>query len=109
MHLFFLLSVASLVLAAPQGESDNCVSKSFDVHGFTFFTADPGPQGSSHINFQFQDENTSTGSACSRSLPLGSGQSPADPVNFYPCQDAAFQYKFDGKKLTLKHTFDCNG
>ena len=99
----------SLALAVPHTKRQSCVDQDWSVIGFRSFTADPGPTGVSQISFTFEDSNTDTGSICSRSLAPGSGKSPADPDNFYPCEDPEMQYKFDGKKLTLKHTFDCAG
>ncbi|MCJ1265452.1 hypothetical protein MMC22_005330 [Lobaria immixta] len=101
--------MVSLALAVPHTKRQSCVNQDWAVQGFSSFTADPGPTGVSHISFTFVDPNTGASSICSRSLAPGSGQSPADPDNFYPCQDPTMQYKFDGKKLTLEHTLDCAG
>lgn len=113
MHLLPFISMISLALAVPHTKRQSCVGQDWLVRGFSSFTADPGPTGVSYISFTFGDSNTETNtdnsSLCSRSLAPGSGQSPADPDNFYPCEDPEMQYKFDGKKLTLKHTFDCAG
>ncbi len=109
MHLLPLLSMVSLALSTPLTKRDTCVSQEWAVQGFTSFTADPGPEGSSHISFRFVDPNTDTISSCGRTLPPGSGRSSADPDHFYPCDDASVQYEFDGSKLTLKHTYDCHG
>lgn len=109
MHFLPIISMVSLALAAPHTKRQSCVDQQWAVQGFSSFTADPGPTGVSHISFTFVDPNTGTSSACSRSLADGSGKSPADPDNFYSCQDPKMQYKFDGKKLTLKHTLDCAG
>lgn len=109
MHFLPLVSMIALALAAPHEKRQSCVSQQWAVQGFNSFTADPSPTGVSHISFTFSDPNTSTSSLCSRSLAPGSGSSPADPNNFYPCKDTTMQYKFDGAKLTLKHTFNCAG
>ena len=109
MHLLPLLSMVSLALAAPPTKRGACVDQDWEVQGFSSVTADPGPTGVSHISFRFVDSNTNSISICSRSLAPGSGKSPADANNFYPCQDPSMQYKFDGKKLTLQHTFNCAG
>ena len=110
MHFLPLVSLAALALAAPHEKRLSCVvSQQWAVQGFSSFTADPSPTGVSHISFTFSDPNTSTSSLCSRSLAPGSGSSPADPNHFYPCQDPAMQYQFDGTKLSLKHTFNCAG
>lgn len=109
MHLLSLLSLASLSLAAPHVKRQTCSSSTLQwtVTGFNTFTANPGPNGVSSISFDFVDQTSGTSSECGRSLPAGSGGSPADPNNFYSCANAAFQYKWDGTTLSLEETLQC--
>lgn len=112
MHfsLLSLLSLTSLALATPNVRRQTCSDAStlqWTVTGFNTFTANPGPNGVSSISFKFVDETSGTSSQCGRSLPPGSGSSPVDPDNFYTCDNAAFQYKWDGKTLSLEETLEC--
>ena len=109
MRFLPLVSLASLTLAAPHLKRQTCSSSTLQwtITGFTTFTANPGPNAVSSISFDFVDETSGTSSECSRSLPTGTGGSPADPNNSYPCANAAFQYKWDGTTLSLEETLQC--
>ena len=113
MHLTPLLPLASLVslaLAFPSLKRQSCPSTTslqWTVTGFNTFTANPGPSGVSSISFDFVDTTSGTSSQCGRSLPPGSGQSPADPDTSYSCDNPAFQYKWDGTTLALEETIEC--
>jgi hypothetical protein len=113
MYLSTILVSLSLTiaLAAPTRRAASCAQPtSWQINGLSAFTAAPGPDGISNIFFELVDSVTGVVTTCERALPPGSGRSPEDPDNYYPCNDTAVEYLFGtGNLLALKETFECNG
>lgn len=111
-----LTTLVSLASAAPTPVSNDptpVLAKRFveetpwHLANVRAFTANPGPSGVSSFSFHFCDTNTGIEleTECSRYLPPGSGRSPIDPDNYYPCNNNTVGFKYTGDALYIQRSY----
>ncbi|KAK4574322.1 hypothetical protein LTR86_002083 [Recurvomyces mirabilis] len=107
MFIHFLLATITLTLAAPTPSNCPVEDTPWDIRDLVAFQAAPGANAASYIKLHFCDQNTGLEleTECSRTLAVGSSDSPIDTETWYPCDNADVRFKYGGDTVWIERAF----